>query len=44
MQWNLPLVFELVSKFQALTYTWQGQRKYHINQAKQNSNVKRTTT
>ncbi len=41
MQKNLPLVLELASKFQALTYIWQGQGKYHTNQ--QSRNVKGIT-
>jgi hypothetical protein len=35
---NSPLMLELVLKLYALTCTWQGEVKYHIKQAKQNSN------
>lgn len=43
MKKNSPLMLELVSKLYTLTCTWQGEVKYHIKQAKQNSNMKRAS-
>jgi hypothetical protein len=42
MQKNLPLVFKLVSELWTSTCKWQGQGKYHTNQAKHSNNARRT--
>ncbi len=44
MKKNSPLMLEFVSKLYALTCIWQGEVKYHIKQAKQNSNNMKKTS